>query len=91
MALVFLSDTAYQEFEPTPSSTITFATTAVTNVLVTVTVNPSVLSTSNGNGSIVLAGTDRYNGATEAVESTYVVLSVLIALMTGVGVLHRVV
>lgn len=88
MALVFLSDIAYQEVEPAPSSTVTFATTSVTNALVTVTVNPSALSTSNGNGSIVLAGTDRHNGGSAA--SACMMLSVLIAALTGFGVLGRV-
>ena len=93
MALVFLSDTAYREAVPTPISTVTFMTTSVTNALVTVTVNPNALSTSNGNGSIVLAGTDRYNGAPETAGSAYMMLSVtvLVALLAGLILLDRVV
>ncbi|KAI0729703.1 glycoside hydrolase family 79 protein [Fomitopsis betulina] len=91
MALVFLSETAYEEVEPAPSSTITFATTSVTNALVTVTVNPSALSASNGNGSIVLAGTDRHSGASAATvaSSACMMLPLLIAALAEIGLLGR--
>ncbi|OCH90123.1 glycoside hydrolase family 79 protein [Obba rivulosa] len=46
-ALVFLSDSAFEE--STPSSTPTFATTAVTKTMNTATVPASVLANSNGN------------------------------------------
>jgi len=88
LALVFLSDTAYEEVEL--SSTVTFATTSVTNSLVTVTVNPSVLSTSNGDGSIVLGATDRRNGAVRR-GSVGVGLSVLLATVTSLVLLNRMV
>ena len=45
-ALVFLSTDAYSESNP--STTATFATTSVTKKMNTVTVDPSVLATSNG-------------------------------------------
>ncbi|KAH9929433.1 glycoside hydrolase family 79 protein [Fomitopsis serialis] len=88
LALVFLSDTAYEEVEP--SSVVTFATTSVTNPLVTVTVNPSVLSTSNGNGSIVLGATDHSSRAVPR-GSVGVGLSVLLAAATSFVLLKRMV
>ncbi|KAH9834486.1 uncharacterized protein C8Q71DRAFT_144395 [Rhodofomes roseus] len=78
MALVFLSDSAYQEVEP--CSTITFTTTSVTNPLVTVTVDPSILSMSNGNRSVVLGGTDHGNQAVRGVgASVWLFLSLAVA------------
>ncbi|KAF8217162.1 glycoside hydrolase family 79 protein [Mycena galopus ATCC 62051] len=46
-ALIFLTDTVYSESET--ASTLTFPTTVRTQTKNTVTVNPSVLATSNGN------------------------------------------
>lgn len=57
-ALVFLSDTSYDDV--TPAAEQTFATTAYTKTQNTATVDPSVLSTSNGH-----SGKDR-----EALGST---------------------
>lgn len=54
IALVFLTDSAMQESSPQDSVTQTFPTTAVTNAAAgknTVTVDPSVLATSNGRGA----------------------------------------
>ncbi|KZT66784.1 glycoside hydrolase family 79 protein [Daedalea quercina L-15889] len=82
MALVFLSATAYQEVDPAPSSTATFPTTSVTNALVTVTVDPRILSTSNGNGSLVLAATDHSNRASRGANRG-VALSIFISVITG--------
>lgn len=53
-ALVFLSDAALGESSsPTP---VTFATTAFTKTVNTVTIDPSVLATSNGHGGKVRPG-----------------------------------
>lgn len=49
-ALVFLTDSAFSESEPT--ATQTFSTTSVTKTVNTATVNPSVLATSNGHGGM---------------------------------------
>lgn len=49
-ALVFISSTALQESNPT--SEMTFSTTAYTQTGNTVTVNPSVLATSNGHSGV---------------------------------------
>lgn len=48
--LVFFTSAA--EEESTPSSTQTFATTVVTRTVNTVTVNPSVVATSNGHSGV---------------------------------------
>jgi len=48
-ALVFLNDKAYQDSIPS-GNTITFATTARTRTVNTVTIDPKVLETSNGHG-----------------------------------------
>ena len=61
-ALVFLSTDAYSESNP--STTTTFATTSVTKKMNTVTVDPSVLATSNGHSgnSWHLSSTSKENG-----------------------------
>ncbi|KAI6155825.1 glycoside hydrolase family 79 protein [Pisolithus tinctorius] len=64
IALIFLTSSAYAESNP--SSTVTFATTALTQTWNTATINPTVLATSNGMSGKErdqLASTSRENGA----------------------------
>ncbi|KAI6035708.1 glycoside hydrolase family 79 protein [Pisolithus marmoratus] len=63
VALIFLTSSAYGESDP--STTVTFATTALTQTYNTATINPTVLATSNGmsgNERDQLASTSRENG-----------------------------
>jgi hypothetical protein len=78
IALVFLNDEAFQKSEPT--GTVTFATSTLTQKHGTLTVNPSVLATSNGH-----SGNTRQSGSTSkgtvggAVSSHQVSIVLLIA------------
>ena len=87
-ALVFFSDNVFSEV--TPSNPQTFATTAMTKTMNTVTVDPSVLATSNGH-----SGKDRFLGSTNKGDANGGVgvraiapgLSVALALAVGAGAL----
>ncbi|OBZ74672.1 Beta-glucuronidase [Grifola frondosa] len=86
-ALVFFSDSALQEVEP--SSTVTFATTALTKTVNTVTINASVLATSNGeNGSMRGQLSSTSKGSSSAVSSHVVPgVTALAMMLAGVCVL----
>ncbi|KAI0702821.1 glycoside hydrolase family 79 protein [Cerioporus squamosus] len=88
-ALVFMSDEAAAESEPT--STATFGTTAVTKLKNTATIDEAVLATSNGN-----RGMEQYSGSTSfgsnaAARGAGVYPSVvaLLAVAAGTGVVLR--
>lgn len=84
-ALVFLNDKAYTDSTPS-GETITFATTAVTRTVNTVSIDPKVLETSNGH-----TGKDRTNmrstskGSSPSGSST-LREGLMSVLLTGLGV-----
>ncbi|CDO76007.1 Glycoside Hydrolase Family 79 protein [Trametes cinnabarina] len=85
-ALVFFSDAAQQAVDP--STTQTFPTTVLTKTANTVSIDPSVLATSNGQSGksrVNLGGTSQ-GGANSAVRTTGVVpgVAALSCLLTGV-------
>ncbi|KIK25600.1 hypothetical protein PISMIDRAFT_342100 [Pisolithus microcarpus 441] len=85
IALIFLSSSAYAESNP--STTVTFATTSLTQTWNTATINPTALATSNGmsgNERDQLASTSRENGASSTVAGIRVPLG-LGLLGMGVG------
>ncbi|KAI6122360.1 glycoside hydrolase family 79 protein [Pisolithus croceorrhizus] len=78
IALIFLTSSAYAE--SSPSTTVTFATTAVTQTWNTATIDPTALATSNGLSGKErdqLASTSRENGAAPAVAGIKVGLGLL--------------
>ncbi|CAL1698444.1 unnamed protein product [Somion occarium] len=89
VALVFFSDQALQESEP--SSTATFATTAVTRTLNTATIDAQVLATSNGHSGKDRALGSTSKGSTGAAPASHVIpsLTALFSLLAGVLVLFR--
>ena len=91
-ALVFMSDEAAAESEPT--STATFGTTAITKIKNTATIDEAVLATSNGNrgmenmkGSTSFGSAHGYNGAPARAILPSVVA--LLAMAAGAGVAMR--
>ncbi|EUC64409.1 glycoside hydrolase family 79 protein [Rhizoctonia solani AG-3 Rhs1AP] len=99
IALVFLTDTALTESSPDSTMTQTFPTSAVTNKpnKITISVDPSVLSTSNGRGGAgnnLLGSTSegslnsapaRMQAGAAAISATFVALSAAFFLIsTGV-------
>jgi hypothetical protein len=85
-ALVFLTESALDE--STPTSVKTFATTAVTKLHNTATVDPQVLATSNGSSAKdrKLGGTSqgKTSGATAGRVGQAVSVSVLVLVSGGV-------
>ena len=78
-ALVFFSDAAQQAIDP--STTQTFPTTYLTKTVNTVTIDPSVLATSNGNkGMENMLGSTSFGSASGSNAAARVVLPGVVAL-----------
>ena len=88
-ALVFLSDEALENSEPT--TTATFATTAVTKVKNTATIDQAVLATSNGNrGMEAKSGSTSFgSGNAGARGAVGPAVSALLAVVVGAVVAMR--
>ncbi|THH33379.1 hypothetical protein EUX98_g814 [Antrodiella citrinella] len=88
-ALVFMSDTALTDSEP--SATVTFSTTALTRTMNTATIDAAALETSNGQSGITRHLGSTSKGSSGAGRGTGVVSSVaaLGALLAGVVVFFR--
>ncbi|KAI0073209.1 glycoside hydrolase family 79 protein [Panus rudis PR-1116 ss-1] len=88
-ALVFFTDEALKESEP--SATVTFGTTAYTKTINTATVDPQVLATSNGHGGKNRPFGSTSKGSTGAASVGVVVPSLMSlgAVLLGVGVFVR--
>ena len=86
VALVFLSSTA--QGAPDPSQTQTYATTAVTKSANTVSVDASVLATSNGDSAKDRAAGSTSQGSSDAPRTAGVApgLTMLAMFVTGVWV-----
>ena len=83
-ALVFVSAAAQAGDDPT--ATQTYSTTAVTNRVATMTVDPTALARSNGHmGDMPLAGTSKNGASTMATPSATLSTSHLLYLLLGIG------
>lgn len=91
-ALVFLSDTAFNEVNPAPSAVPTFSTTTGKPGAAAATVNPTVLATSNGqggaNGQIMLGSTSQ-SSTSGAGMLAVPWLSAVLAMAFGAAVVSR--
>ena len=89
-ALVFMSDEAAAESEPT--STATFGTTAITKIKNTATIDEAVLATSNGNrGMEQFSGSTSFGSGNAGARAAGVYPSVmaLLAVAAGTGIVLR--
>ncbi|THH33380.1 hypothetical protein EUX98_g815 [Antrodiella citrinella] len=90
-ALVFVSGTAAQDANP--ASTATFPTTVLTKTVNTVTVDPSVLATSNGQSGMdrgALGSTSKGSAGAASPAVVAPAAAGILALLAGVGVLFEV-